>query len=535
MTQLHPLSIEEQLKEETNKLILLTTQKDVLEVKNQIKELKKNAETPTEPAVEPATSDPADEGDGEEDASTEDVTTDKAGYMAEIVAYQVLKKTAQALGKIILVSDGKILVAGDRCLAERCLPLDDVALFQTKTQLTYFKKKFIFQYKSNLKLLPKSILLATETSEDGDVENGEGGDDTSPLKTVTAALTDLGGVAEAGAKIVEEVVKLVNHFQVTTTVKSRDITLPLDALIAEIAGSIPGNNTYLLNFSKIKEAIEIDENKLFQLMGNYSEDTNGNNGENDESVNAEGKSVILLLQEAIVMQHMLDMQKIEILAMTITPLKAEILLQTNKIATLKNEVKKILQEITNGSKLIKQLKSKMESETDPNKKKAIQKDIVKNKETLKANKELQKSKGEEIKNAEKILKELNNKLTKANTNVEMSTKLSKTFSDFVVGITSVADTKSISIFAQAVLREHVLKFKYLLRLRIHSSGGEMITKKILLIFQKTVFLSGCVFSYTLVTTEDGKVVKSGVEVAASQLNFDSNNPSKTGLVDIPIS
>jgi hypothetical protein len=61
----------------------------------------------------------------------------------------------------------------------------------------------------------------------------------------------------------------------------------------------------------------------------------------------------------------------------------------------------------------------------------------------------------------------------------------------------------------------------------------MVTRKFAWWNLRPAFVGGCAISYTLAATADGKVVQSGLEVAAGQRKFSFNNPTETTLEFIP--
>ena len=491
------------LKELQDMKAFLTTQKEILELKTEIAALSKAVETPVTPAAE-TPAEPAGDSDknsGNEEGGSEESTTDTAGYMAEITAYEVLKATAIKIGEKITTTKGdRVLVVGDQCLAERCLPLSDLALHQTKAQIDFTRQQVDNQIAVIEGILPPSPKITEEWAISAEEERED--DVVKDLFTVaTTWLTGWGGAVDAAVTLIDKIGTFLGQFSTTFTVQARDVTLPVEALIAATVGAIPDSRAHLLALSRIQ---------------------------------IQPASVIDKLTGLIQAVQKLDEIRIRLVALVVTPLTAETIKLTNSIARHETTKATLATTIATAKNRIGELNVEKKKATDPAKKAHIQDKIDLETKVLKNLKQKLVKVTNLIAVDQERLTAINVVLFRANAEADVAANLAKGFTTFFQSITAAPDKATLPTLAKAVLREHILTFSHLLRLSIHSGGGEMVARKFAWWNLKPAIVGGCAVSYTLVTTKDGKTVQSGLEVAAGQRKFSYNKPTETTLEIIPI-
>jgi hypothetical protein len=505
------LDISEQVEELKTTRDLLTTQKEVLELRAQIAELVKSLESSKESENEgdQDVEEAEEESDAEEESGAEEELTGFSSYLSEITAYELLKATAQKIRETINEEPSddkvvKVLVFDDHCMVSKCLPLSDVTSLQTKEKIKHIKTQVIEQIETLKKLLPKEdeIIIQEDETRKLEDEREEPPETKTPLyEVISSFLTNWGSPVTSAIDLVRDFEELVSQFASSFAFQEQDIALPLDALIAEIIGGTHNKSVTLLS------------------MGCIMED------------NLPADSVLKGLNELNEHIHNLKVAQIKLTTMVVEPLAAQALEMTNNITKLENEKEQKLNTIIAKEKLIAELNVKFDFETDQAKKKELEESIAKHKAILGVfNTEL-----EGINNlleTERIkLGRVNLLLSKPNAELLVATKLVEIFTAFVKGITEKSEADTLSIFAQVVLRDYISNFDRLLRLKIHSGDVETITRKFLG-FKSMRFIGGCVVSYTLTDT-CGNVLKSGLEIAAGQRKFRFSDPKEMRIERIP--
>ena len=507
------MNVSEQLKELQAQKDLLTTQKEVLELKTQIAALSTALETPQAPAGDASAASAAEgeqEGSTAETGSTEEAAAPEEGgidadsYLAEITAYEVLKDAAKKIAEQLpeIAQEERVLVLDEQCPISACLPLSDVVLHQTRKQIEIIKDQVDLQIEvldSFLKQHDRVGLLGEE-----DVEPGEKRPEKQPTKpakpfseVLATFLSGWGAPVEAASALVKSVGDLMSQFATAFSFQPRDVTLPLGALVAATAGMIPGDHVHLLSMGSILSKPVASDSVLAKLDG-----------------------LLTVIQ-------MLDEKRIRVNAAVIIPLNIAVLTLTNAITKLEAQIEGLTTKIAAAEKRIGELKVKKQQEADPVKKKALQDEIDLEMPGLEQQQKQLTELKDELLNEKQALEAINDQLARVNAEVEVAAALIKTFTTFFQSLTTTSDQAKLSTLAQAVLREYLLDFDVLLRLGIHSSGAETITRK-LFGFKAIRFVGGCVVSFTLART-DGEVVKSGLEVAAGQRRFSFGNPTETML------
>lgn len=428
-------------------------------------------------------------------------------YLAEITAYEVLKAAAIRIGRnIALVDDPKarILVVGDQCLAEHCLPMSDLVLHHIKTQIDFIEQQVNAATVDIDFTLGKFRYLSQSSARD--VESEEGGEKREEKKkllyeVVAGWLTGWSGAAEVGIKLVKQIGAFLGQFSTTFTIQERKVTLPLEALVAATAGAISAPNTHLLSLSQIT---------------------------------VQEGSVIKKLTQLIQSVHNLDEARIKLDVVVVKPLTAEASRLSDALDKNESTQATLKTALAATSKRIEKLKKEAKTTNDPDKLAQIQKQIDTETENQKALQKKLSTVDKAIEEAQASLKSIKQRLLEANEKIALAANLTSGFNTFFQNITTAPDKATLSPLAKAVLREHILTFPYLLRLSIHSGGGEMIERKFAWWSLKPTFVGGCALSYALVTTTDGRVVQSGLEVAAGQRKFSFNRPTHTALETIPV-
>jgi hypothetical protein len=518
---------------------LLTTQKEVLALRNQITELSKALETSQTPAAESA-GEPAaqDEQGGDaskgESSETESDAKEKltgfSSYLSEITAYEILKTTAKKIANKVNLKtesnqkdgtgieqatkenekgrkDGKILVIGDRCPVSLCLPLSDVVLQQTKHQIEIINDQVVAQTSILNKLFPDlGNLIPREENVNNQkiTEGGQDVEDKSALalpNIISSFLSGWGSPVTAASELVKGVVDLLGEFAAEVVFQEQEVTLPLDALVVEVAGLIKAENVYLLGNGCIEGSQKNNDSVLDKLNGLFK-----------------------AIQE-------LENSRIKLTAQVVEPLNAGVLKQINKTSKLEANQEILTNKINATKERIGELKVKSQHETDPATKAKLQIDIDFEDERFKQIQNQVNSVINTLVTEMKKLGDLYLVLNKVNAEVEVATNLVKTFTSFFQSVTTKLDDTTLSTLAQAVLREYISGFDYLLRLSIHSGKSETITRKILGFISRGL-VGGCAVSYTL-TTNCGRVVKSGLEVAAGMRRFSFDNPERVELKMFP--
>ena len=522
--------VSDQLKDIQVQKELLATQKEIIDLKSQIAAISKDLETPAEQAnnVESESTGESEEGgsaaegeaaESESDAQEGAATMDS--YLAEITAYEVLKATAIKVGNqfadIPEIGDtDRILVLCEQCLMPRCLPLSDVVRWETRQQIEIITDQVEGQsdvMDGFLKGTDLSALLGLKREikvKGGRVKEKEQGlagqveEEEQPTisESIASFISGWGSPVTAATELITGVSDLLGQFASTLSVKERGVALPLDAYINAFADTIKKGQVHLFNFGSIETSLVTEE------------------------------SVLGKLNKLIKAIRHLEEQRILLAAKIIAPLNAEVLKRTNTITKLESSRESLNTEINAAKKRIGELGVKKQHETDSAKKLEFQKEIDLEMAGLNL---LQGQWADVIKvllEEKQSLDEINLRLNKANGEAEVAFNLVKTFNTFFQGITAKPDTTTLSSLAQAILRDYMMSFDYLLGLSIHSGNGETITRKILNLESRR-FIGGCVISYTL-TRKDGKVIKSGLEVAAGQRKFNFGNPAKMKTEGIPM-
>jgi hypothetical protein len=493
--------VSELLKELQAQKDLLTTQKQILELKSQIAELTKAAEEEAA-ALETDTGSEDEDGEGAEEGAdaekaAEEALASSASYLAEITAYEVLKAAAKRIGEGLALQDtSTVLVLGDLCLAERCLPLSDLALHHTKKQIDFIRTKVDAQtgvLKGLPNLLappPKKAKKPDELKPMGKEDEGEAekDDEEKPptaYDVIESWLTGWAGPVKAAGELVKSVGDLLGQLATSFAFQERDVTLPLEALVIATAGAITEGSAQLLALGKIGVRPGSVIDKLGKLM------------------------------EAV---QTLDEQRTRMTTQVVAPLTAETVRRASIIAKLNADKAAQAAEIAATEKRIGELEVKYRHETDKDKKAKLKVAIDLEKAELKRFQKALAAVMKSIAQEQKDLAPINDRLSKASAEVEVAVSLASTFTTFFQGITTAPDKDTLSTLAKAVLREYILGFSHLLRLAIHSGGAEMVTRK-LLGFEGRRFVGGCAVSYALVDIQDDRVVKSGLEVAGGQRRF----------------
>lgn len=501
---------------------LLDTQKELLELKTQIANLTKAMEDASAaddgPTVESANGDEQETSASEEEPAEETEPEEKpvgaTSYLTEITAYDVLKATAEKIGGDLASISGigdsdKILVLCNPCQTPQCLPFSDVVYHQTIQQIELISDQVEYQTTLLENLLPMKLrkLRLEEidkgkdkdaNSDDRETDDGE----EKPLYDIVSTL--LGGWTEP-VKVANELVKsvgtLLGQFASTFAVQERDMTLPLEALIDGSVGLIGPGQVHLLSMGQITDHQDKEDVILAKLRR---------------------------LIQAI---YKMEAARIALTTAVVAPLNAKSLKLNGVIKKLQTNKEAIEKEISVSNKRIGELKVKKQHETDPTKKTGFQNEIDLENADLQLLQGQLSTVNQSLVEEEQKLNEVDIHLNKTNSQVEVAANLAKSFNTYFASITTSPDKTTLSTLALAMLREYIRGFNYLLRLNIHSGGAETITRKFLGL-ESIRLIGGCAVSYTL-TTIDGKVIKSGLEVMAGQRKFNFGNPAKMGLVNIP--
>ncbi len=181
------------------------------------------------------------------------VTTDeKFGYLATLVAYQVMRECAATVakaisGKPLTPNPAKILIVDERNIAQR-----DLVLTQVDRQLTFFGAQLDAQWRQLDSLLDEMARKFPATTGTAEPEASTPGTGEGQLEVFPAA-----GVAPllmAAPAVVSSVADIVGYFKTDYAVTGQTIDLSGEALLAEVAGRISGHHVRVFNFNLVQES-----------------------------------------------------------------------------------------------------------------------------------------------------------------------------------------------------------------------------------------------------------------------------------------
>lgn len=249
---------EEQLKQLQQQLDILKTQKEIAdlqagmqqkpaEVQQAIAQAESAAAAARKATLE------AIVPKGESKPREGSVTTDeKFGYLATLVAYQVMRTCAATVAKTISdkpLADGpaRILIVDERNVAQ-----GDLALVQVERQFDLFGTQFdagvrqLDHLQDEMKAnYPPAAAVGGLEVQGPDTEAGQ-------LEFLPAA--GVASFAAAAPAIVSSVADIIGFFKTDYTVTGQTVDLSGDALVAEVAGRITRHHVQIFNFNLVRES-----------------------------------------------------------------------------------------------------------------------------------------------------------------------------------------------------------------------------------------------------------------------------------------
>lgn len=254
---------EEQLKQLKQQLEIVKTQKEIADVQAslqqkpaEVQQAIAQAESAAAVAKKAALEATLPKGESKPREGT--VTTDeKFGYLATLVAYQVMRACAATIAKAIDAEKlaggpAKILIVDERNMAQ-----SDLALVQVNRQFAVFRAQFDAQAQQMEDLLQETEAAYPPTLGEAQLEVqqpdvGAGGLEMLPMAPLVPLLA-------AAPAVVSSVADIVGYFKTDYTVKGLTVDISGDALVAEVAGKIKDHHVQIFNFNLAKESELITE------------------------------------------------------------------------------------------------------------------------------------------------------------------------------------------------------------------------------------------------------------------------------------
>ena len=249
---------EEQLKQLQQQLEIVKTQKDIADLQASLQQKPAEvqqaiAQAESAAAVARKAALEATLPKGESKPLEGTVATDeKFGYLATLVAYQVMRGCAATIAKAIddkslAGNPAKILIVDERNVAQ-----SDLALVQVDRQFAFFRAQFAAQVQQMENLLQDTAAAYPPALGEAELEVqrpdvGAGGLEMLPIAPIAAALT-------AAPAVISSVADIVGYFKTDYTVKGQTVDLSADALVAEVAGKIKGHHVQIFNFNLVKNS-----------------------------------------------------------------------------------------------------------------------------------------------------------------------------------------------------------------------------------------------------------------------------------------
>lgn len=249
---------EEQLKQLQQQLEIVKTQKDIADLQAGLQQKPAEvqqaiAQTESAAAVARKAALEATFPKAESKPLEGTVTTDeKFGYLATLVAYQVMRQCAATIAgaidaKPLAGNPVKILIVDERNGTQ-----SDLALVQVDRQFEFFHAQFDAQVQQMDGLLQETAAAYPPVPPAAGLEVlrpgvGAGGLEMLPLAPIATVLT-------AAPALISSVADIAGYFKTDYTVKGQAVDLSGDALVAEVAGKIKGHHVQIFNFNLVKDS-----------------------------------------------------------------------------------------------------------------------------------------------------------------------------------------------------------------------------------------------------------------------------------------
>lgn len=181
------------------------------------------------------------------------VTTDeKFGYMATLVAYQVMREGAATVARAISEKlpagpPANILIVDERNVAQ-----GDLALVQVERQIAFFGTQLDAQYQQMDSLLDEMVALFPPTEGVAGVEVLPPGAGGGQLEVFPVA--GIAPLVMAAPAVVSSVADIIGYFKTDYAVTGQTVDLSSEALLAEVAGRITGHTVRIFNFNLVQES-----------------------------------------------------------------------------------------------------------------------------------------------------------------------------------------------------------------------------------------------------------------------------------------
>lgn len=249
---------EEQLKQLQRQLEIVKTQKEIADLQAgmqqkpaEVQQAIAQAESATAAARKSALEATLPKGESKPREGA--VTTDeKFGYMATLVAYQVMREGAATVAgaiskKSLAGSPAKILIVEERSAAQ-----SDLVLTQVLRQFDFFGTQLDAQTGQLDSLLDEMATAFPPTAGAAGVEVLPPGMGEGQLEVFPAA--GIAPLVMAAPAVVSSVADIVGYFKTDYAVKGQTVDLSGEALLAEVAGRITGHEVRIFNFNLVQES-----------------------------------------------------------------------------------------------------------------------------------------------------------------------------------------------------------------------------------------------------------------------------------------
>ncbi len=250
---------EEQLKQLQQQLEIVKTQKEIAdlqagmqqkpaEVQQAIAQAESAAAVARKATLEATV--PKGESKPREGAVT---TDEKFGYMATLVAYQVMCEGAATVARAIndklpASRPANILIVDERNMAQ-----GDMPLLQVERQFDFFSSQLDAQYEQMDSLLEEMVAAFPPTTGAAGLEVLEPGTGEGQLEVFPAV--GIAPLVMAAPALLSSVADIIGYFKTDYAVTGQTVDLSGEALLAEVAGRIAGHAVRIFNFNLVQQSV----------------------------------------------------------------------------------------------------------------------------------------------------------------------------------------------------------------------------------------------------------------------------------------